>query len=152
MIQASGCCFLALDTGRIMLQQRSKRSSHPLTWSFWGGKAKKDERPIETLLRECREEIGILPDIAKVHPLHTFLSDDDKFTYNTYCVTVFEEFIPSCNHESSGYSWVSIDCWPKPLHRGAKVVLSNKQLVDKLVTIYERERDQTDLPNWLDSF
>jgi len=119
---------------------------------FWGGKAEKDERPIETLLRECREEIGILPDIAKVHPLHTFLSDDDKFTYNTYCVTVFEEFIPSCNYESSGYSWVSIDCWPKPLHRGAKVVLSNKQLVDKLITIYERERDQTDLPNWLDSF
>ena len=56
MIQASGCCFLALDTGRIMLQQRSKNSSHPLTWSFWGGKADKRERPIETLLRECKEE------------------------------------------------------------------------------------------------
>jgi len=152
MIQASGCCFLALDTGRIMLQQRSKRSSHPLTWSFWGGKAEKSERPIETLLRECREEIGILPDIAKVQPLHIFLSDDGKFTYNTFCVTVFEEFIPNCNHESSGYSWVGINCWPKPLHRGARVVLENKQLVDKLVTIYERERDQTDLPNWLDSF
>ena len=152
MIQASGCCFLALDTGRIMLQQRSKNSSHPLTWSFWGGKADKRERPIETLLRECKEEIGLLPDIAKVHPLHTFLSDDKKFTYNTFCITVFEEFIPSCNHESSGYSWVSINCWPKPLHRGARVVLTNKQLVDKLTTIYEREKDQTDLPNWLDSF
>tara|TARA_B100000282_G_scaffold118478_1_gene84403 strand:+ start:209 stop:667 length:459 start_codon:yes stop_codon:yes gene_type:complete len=152
MIQASGCCFLALDTGRIMLQQRSKKSSHPLTWSFWGGKADKKERPIETLLRECKEEMGPLPDIAKVHPLHTFLSDDKKFTYNTFCVTVFEEFIPSCNHESSGYSWVGINCWPKPLHRGARVVLSNKQLVDKLTTIYKREKDQTDLPNWLDTF
>ena len=96
--------------------------------------------------------MGPLPDIAKVHPLHTFLSDDKKFTYNTFCITVFEEFIPSCNHESSGYSWVGINCWPKPLHRGARVVLSNKKLVDKLVTIYEREKDQTDLPNWLDSF
>ena len=65
---------------------------------------------------------------------------------------MFEEFIPSCNHESSGYSWVSIDCWPKPLHRGARVVLSNKRLVDKLTTIYKREKDQTDLPNWLDTF
>lgn len=65
MISASGCCFLALDTGRIMLQQRSKTSSHPLTWSFWGGKSEKKERPIETLLRECNEEMGILPDIKK---------------------------------------------------------------------------------------
>ena len=50
---------------------------------------------------------------------------------------MFEEFIPSCNYESSGYSWVSINCWPKPLHRGARVVLTNKQLVEKLITIYE---------------
>ena len=28
---------------------------------------------------------------------------------------------------------------------------ANKQLVGKLITIYEREKDQTDLPNWLDS-
>ena len=51
-----------------------------------------------------------------------------------------------------GIHGISINCWPKPLHRGARVVLTNKQLVDKLVTIYEREKDQTDLPNWLDNF
>ena len=66
MIKASGCCFLALDTGRIMLQQRSKKTSHPLTWSFWGGKSHKRERPIETLLRECKEELGI--DFYFTHP------------------------------------------------------------------------------------
>ena len=152
MIQASGGCFLALDTGRIMLQQRSKTSSHALKWSFWGGKAERKERPVETLLRECKEELGPLPDIEKVYPLHTFLSDDGKFTYNAFCITVFEEFIPQCNHESAGYAWVGIDGWPKPLHRGAKLVLNNREMVDKIKTIYDRQKDKIDLPNRLDSF
>ena len=152
MIKASGCCFLALDTGRIMLQQRSKKSSHPLTWSFWGGKCHKKERPIETLLRECKEEIGILPDIGKVHPINTFISNDKKFTYHAFCVTVFEEFIPSCNNESSGYAWIELHCWPKPLHRGAKLVLQRPEMVEKITTIHQRQKDKLDLPNWLDDF
>ena len=152
MLTASGCCFLALDTGRIMLQQRSESAKHPLTWSFWGGKAKKDERPIETLLRECREEVGLLPDIEKVYPIHTFLSDDEKFTYHTFCITVFEEFIPVCNNESAGYAWVKIGTWPKPLHKGAKLVLTKEEMVEKIIAIYTDKKDKIDLPNWLDTF
>tara|TARA_B110000503_G_scaffold37177_1_gene60826 strand:+ start:10699 stop:11157 length:459 start_codon:yes stop_codon:yes gene_type:complete len=152
MLIASGCCFLALDTGRIMLQQRSQLTTHPLTWSFWGGKAEKGERPIETLLRECREELGALPDIEKVYPIHTFLSDDNRFTYYTFCITVFEEFVPVTNDESAGYAWVQLGAWPKPLHRGARVVLGKPDMVDKISAIWERQRDKEDLPNWLDSF
>ena len=152
MITASGCCFLALDTGRIMLQMRSKNVKHPLTWSFWGGKAENNERPIETLLGECREELGPLPDIEKVYPIHTFLSDDGNFTYHTFCVTVFEEFIPQTNNESAGYAWVPFNNPPRPLHRGAKIVLEKKEMVDKIATIYNRQRDKLDLPNWLDTF
>jgi len=152
MLTASGCCFLALNTGRIMLQQRSNSVSHPLTWSFWGGKKEKGERPIETLLRECREEMGELPDIEKVYPIHTFLSDDKKFTYHTFCITVYEEFIPITNGESSGYAWVKVNAWPKPLHRGARVVLEKPDMVDKIEAIWERQRDPAELSNWLDSF
>ena len=80
MLQASGCIFLAVDTGRTMLQQRSQNSSHPRTWGFFGGKSEPKERPIETLLRELSEEIGILPDVEKVYPLNKFVSPDKKFT------------------------------------------------------------------------
>jgi 8-oxo-dGTP pyrophosphatase MutT (NUDIX family) len=135
-----------------MLQQRSQLVSHPLTWSFWGGKAEKKERPIETLLRECREEMGELPDIEKVYPIHTFLSEDNKFTYHTFCISVFEEFIPVTNDESAGYAWVQMGAWPKPLHRGARVVLEKPDMSDKIVSIWERQRYKEDLPNWLDSF
>ena len=61
MITASGCLILALDTGRVLLQQRGSNSSHARTWGFFGGKSEKDERPMETLLRELEEEIGIIP-------------------------------------------------------------------------------------------
>lgn len=135
-----------------MLQQRSGICSHPYTWSFWGGKAEQDERPVETLLRECREEIGSLPDIEKVYPIHTFVSDDGKFTYHTFCITVYEEFVPQVNVESAGYSWVPIDCWPQPLHRGAKLIFDKKEMLEKIQTIYNRKRDETDLCNWLDTF
>lgn len=149
---ASGCCFLALDTGRIMLQLRSFKSSFPLTWSFWGGKANKDERPVQTLLRECKEEMGLLPEFEKIYPIHTFESDDKKFIYNTFCITVFEEFMPQCNDESSGYAWVNLNCWPKPLHRGAKLILDKPEMVGKIKTIFDRQKNKVDLPNWLDDF
>jgi 8-oxo-dGTP pyrophosphatase MutT (NUDIX family) len=135
-----------------MLQQRSATATHPYTWSFWGGKSEKNERPIETLLRECKEEIGPLPDIEKVYPIHTFLSDDGNFTYHTFCVTVFEEFVPVTNGETSGYAWVKLGAWPNPLHRGAKLVLHKKEMVEKISSIWERQQGKLDLPNWLETF
>ena len=55
MITASGCIFLSIDTGRVMLQQRSGEVNHPRTWGFFGGKAEGKERPVETLYREIEE-------------------------------------------------------------------------------------------------
>jgi len=152
IITASGCIFLALDTGRICLQLRSKSSTHQGTWSFWGGKAERNERPVETLLRELGEEIGMLPDFEKIYPLHKFTSADKKFEYNAFVVTVFEEFTPDTNGESAGYAWVNLGMYPKPLHQGAKVVLQNPEMTEKIKTIWESKRDMNDLPNWLDSF
>jgi hypothetical protein len=102
------------------------------------------------LLRECNEEMGDLPDIEKVYPIHTFVSNDKKFTYHTFCISVFEEFIPKTNKETAGYAWVEINAWPKPLHKGAKVVLGKPDMVDKIQSILERQ--PAELSNWLDSF
>jgi 8-oxo-dGTP pyrophosphatase MutT (NUDIX family) len=151
MIQASGCVFLALDTGRIMLQQRSNKSSHPRTWGFFGGKGEENERPIETLLRELNEEVGILPDVEKVYPLNNFISPDKNFTYNTFVVTIFEEFIPVLNNESNGYCWVNINNWPRPLHPGAKAQLFNKSVIKKIKTIYKNCDGACDSGCWINT-
>jgi len=152
MISASGCIFLALDTGRVCLQLRSDSSTYSGTWSFWGGKQEKDETPIQTLLRELHEEIGILPEVEKVYPLHKYISRDKNFEYNAYVVTVYEEFIPQLNSESNGYTWVNVGTYPRPLHRGAKVVLLNKKMKEKLKTILKNSKDQPIGLDWLETF
>lgn len=148
-MNASGCLILAMDTGRIMLQQRSGDTSHPRTWGFFGGKAEKDERPLQTLLRELEEEIGLLPDIQKVYPLNKFTSPDKNFVYNTFVVTVYDEFVPQLNDESNGFCWVKMGNWPRPLHNGAKAQLYNKDIIKKIKTIHETSI--ADGSNWLDT-
>lgn len=149
MTKASGCIFLATNTGRVMLQQRSSTCSYPNTWAFFGGKAELDERPIQTLLRELEEEIGVLPKIQKVYPLYKFTSPDSKFTYNTFLISVFQEFVPDLNSESSGFCWVNLDRLPQPLHPGVKAQISNRELMAKIKTIHAF--DYMDGPNWLDT-
>lgn len=135
MITASGCIFLSIDTGRVMLQQRSGEVNHPRTWGFFGGKAEGNERPVETLYREIEEEVGLVPSIEKVIPINKFTSPNKKFVYNSFVVTVQDEFIPVLNNESDGYCWVKIGNWPRPVHPGAKIQFNSKQFVKKLKTV-----------------
>lgn len=138
-VNATGCIFLATDTGRVMLQQRSNNTSHPRTWGFFGGKSENQERPVETLLRELQEEIGGIPPYDKILPLNTFTSPNNKFVYYTFVVLVKKEFIPILNTESDGFAWVNINSWPEPLHPGVKAQLYNKKIIQKVKTIYEEK-------------
>ena len=151
MISASGCLFLALDTGKICLQLRSDSSKYGGTWSFWGGKGENGEVPVETLLRELKEEIGIIPDTEKLYPLHRYVSKDKNFEYNAFVLTVYEEFSPQLNYESAGYCWVNIGMYPKPLHRGAKSVLLNSSINKKLNTILTTKREYIG-KDWVEDF
>jgi len=138
MIQASGCIFLSLSTNRVMFQQRSSTVTHANTWGFFGGKSENDERPIETLLREIEEELGMVPDIQRVIPVNKFTATNGNFIYNSFVAIVQDEFSPILNNESDGYCWVKVGNWPLPLHPGAKVQCKSKQFVKKINTIYEQ--------------
>jgi ADP-ribose pyrophosphatase YjhB (NUDIX family) len=151
VIRASGCIILSLDSGRICLQLRSENAKYGGTWSFWGGKQEQNEKPVETLLRELKEEIGLIPDIEKVYPLHRYVSRDKNFEYNAFVVTVYEEFIPNLNHESNGYAWVNIGCYPKPLHKGAKNVLLNASINKKIEAIFQNKKESNGI-DWVSEF
>lgn len=141
-VEASGGLFISSDTGRVLLQQRSESSSHPRTWSFFGGKKENDELPAETLKRELEEEIGIIPqDLEKIIPINKYTSPDKKFVYHTFVVVVLEEFIPVLNNESDGFAWVKIPNWPRPLHPGVKNQLWNKDIVAKIKAIRDNYLD-----------
>lgn len=137
MIEASGCLFLSMSTGRVMLQQRSKNVTHSNTWGFFGGKSENAERPIETLYRELEEELGELPNIIKIVPISKFTSSNNRFIYHNFIAIVENEFVPSLNSESSGFAWIEIGSWPKPLHPGAKIQCNSADFIKKVKTIYE---------------
>ena len=139
MIEAVGTIFLSLKTKRVMLGLRSAEGSHPLTWSFFGGKVEQGESLGIALTREIKEELIFVPKILKTYPLDNFISNDEAFKYASFVSIINSEFHPILNDENDGYAWVKIGAWPKPLHAGTKLILHNKNNVNKLTSILQRE-------------
>jgi 8-oxo-dGTP pyrophosphatase MutT (NUDIX family) len=139
MYKAVGTTFLSKETGRILLNLRSGKVKYPHTWSFWGGKIEKNEEVLDALRRELKEEMGFVPPMQKLNPLDTYTSKDKTFIYYTFVILTDNEFIPTLNHESSGYAWVDIAKYPKPLHDGANVTLTNRKNISKLKQLLQSQ-------------
>jgi mutator protein MutT len=135
MTTAAGVVFLAKDTGRCLLQLRNSDKRFKNTWGFWGGMIEKGETPYECIQRELTEEIGFVPELAKLNPIDVYQSKDKNFYYYSFVAVVDKEFSPVLNGESAGYAWVNIGIWPQPLHQGAKITLERNGGTDKLHTI-----------------
>jgi ADP-ribose pyrophosphatase YjhB (NUDIX family) len=131
-ILAAGTIFISKKTKRYLLNYRSDSSSHPNCWGFWGGKLNENETIFEGLDRECREELGEIPNYSKIQILDEFKSIDGKFKYYSFAVVVEDEFIPNTNKESMGYCWIELGHYPKPLHPGARTLLENKNIIKVL--------------------
>lgn len=58
-IKAAAAVLVDTDTHQVLLAQRAPGMSHPGTWTNPGGTREGDELPIETVIREVREEIGL---------------------------------------------------------------------------------------------
>jgi 8-oxo-dGTP pyrophosphatase MutT (NUDIX family) len=135
-IVCSGALFYAKSTKRFMLVQRANKK-HQGQWGIVGGKAEGKELPIEALKREIKEEVGSTPTVQKFIPLEMFQSIDQKFFFNTYVCVVDQEFVPILNGEHSGYCWIKMNAWPKPLHQGLLKTVRNKVIKSKLQTILD---------------
>jgi 8-oxo-dGTP diphosphatase len=53
-------CALIDSDGRVLIAQRPEGKSMAGLWEFPGGKIESGERPEETVIREMREELGII--------------------------------------------------------------------------------------------
>ena len=125
---AAGALFISSDTQRVLLQLRaSYKSSHRNEWSLFGGMAKENETPSEAMLRECEEEMGVMPEISKIYPFDIYESRDKNFRYYTFVCVIEKEFLPIINDESLGYTWIDFGIWPKPMHIGARNTLCSKK-------------------------
>ena len=135
-IICSGALFYSTSTKRFLFLQRTDEKTRG-TWGLVGGMARFSESAFEGLKREIEEEVGDTPMMKKVIPLELFTSNDQKFFFHTYLISIESEFIPKLNSEHSGYCWCAFECWPKNLHAGLKNTLNNKAIKGKLQTILD---------------
>ena len=116
-VNAVGIWFYAQDTQRYLYLLRND-PRHPGTWGLPGGKIDAGETLIQAIERECREEMGSMPNYIRLAPLEKFTSADGGFAYHTFFCSVESEFAPVLNDEHVGWAWIASGHWPKPMHPG----------------------------------
>ena len=72
LVLVAACALIDVD-GRILLAQRPAGKPMAGLWEFPGGKVESGERPEDSLIRELKEELGIVVQEACLAPL-TFAS------------------------------------------------------------------------------
>ena len=72
LVLVAACTLVDAD-GRVLIAQRPAGKSMAGLWEFPGGKVEAGERPEATLIRELKEELGIVVNEACLAPL-TFAS------------------------------------------------------------------------------
>jgi len=131
---STGALIYCIQTHRYLFLLRNG-TRHSDRWGIVGGKVETGESVIQALNREIQEELGGEIKNAKIIPIEQYTSDDAKFVFHTYLISVDEEFIPVLNNEHRGYCWVPLADHPRPLHPGVWRSFKFAAIVDKLQTM-----------------
>lgn len=102
-------CVLVDEDGRILLAQRPKGRSMAGLWEFPGGKLEPGETPEACIIRELKEELGIVAKPACLAPL-TFAShayEDFHLLMPLYVARRWEGLVTPL--EGQEISWVRLD-------------------------------------------
>lgn len=137
VVNAVGVWFYAINTGRYLYLMRDD-PKHPDTWGLPGGRMEPGETMIQAIERECREELGAMPEYLKLVPLEKFTTADQHFSYHTFFCSVATEFVPKLNHEHTGWTWLNSGIWPKPMHPGLWSTVNFDSVRDKIQTIEQQ--------------
>lgn len=133
-----GTLIVSVSSETVLLGLRAPYKTHAMSWALFGGMMEEGESPKQGLLRELGEELGFVPDIAKIYPFDVYQSRDRHFKYYSYVVVVEDEFVPVLNKESAGYCWVKLGNWPKPMHQGAKFSFCNQKAIERIRLILDQ--------------
>ena len=110
---------------------------HPDAWGLPGGKIEAGETMMATMIRECEEELGSMPEYIKLMPLEKFTSADGGFAYHTFFCVVENEFTPVLNDEHSGWAWVAAGVNLRPMHPGLYATINFEAIREKIATIQQ---------------
>lgn len=102
---------MLLNDGEVLMARRSKhRKSHPDVWSFPGGHVEGGETNEQALVRELKEEIGVLP-TSYNHHSDLIVSGPSGYnaTFHMFCVTTWEGDPSILDHEHSALHWYPLE-------------------------------------------
>jgi 8-oxo-dGTP diphosphatase len=68
LVLVAACAFVDAD-GRVLIAQRPEDKPMAGLWEFPGGKVESGERPEQTLIRELKEELGVVVNENCLAPL-----------------------------------------------------------------------------------
>lgn len=137
VVNAVGVWFYAMDTSRYLYLMRND-PKHPGSWGLPGGRMEPGESLRDAMFRECREELGFVPDFVRLVPIEKFTTVDGVFAYHTFYCSVGKEFVPVLNHEHLGYAWIDSGTWPKPMHPGLWSTVNFDAVRDKILTLEQQ--------------
>jgi 8-oxo-dGTP pyrophosphatase MutT (NUDIX family) len=140
-LNAVGVWFYAASTNRYLYLMRED-TKHPNSWGLAGGKCEAGETLLDTIHRECWEELGLNFVNAKFLPIEKFTSPDSMFCYHTFFCQTNIEFVPKLNEEHVGYAWIVAGTWPKPMHPGLWSTV-NLESVREKIQILEKNLEST---------
>ena len=98
---------LIWDGGRFMICRRPAHKARGLLWEFVGGKVEPGETKAAALIRECREELDITPEVGDV-----FMDVVHEYPDLTVHLTLFEAKIAAGEPrllEHSALAWITPD-------------------------------------------
>lgn len=106
----------------LFLKRSSTDEDYGGSWSIAGGTIMNGEDPYQASLRECKEELGMVPD----HEIKgTYVHENG---YVTHLAEVKEKFEPTLNHEHESSGWFGFDQLPSPVHPGVPAAIGSFNL------------------------
>jgi ADP-ribose pyrophosphatase YjhB (NUDIX family) len=133
-LNAVGVWFYAYNTQRYLYLMRND-PKHLYHWGLPGGKVEHNETLQDTIVRECTEEMGSMPEYIKLVPIEQYTGPNNHFVYHTFFCLVANEFVPVLNDEHLGYAWLDRGVIPKPLHPGLWATINVEDIYTKIETV-----------------
>jgi 8-oxo-dGTP diphosphatase len=97
-------CAIITDGEKVLVVRRSSRMPHPLKWEFPGGKLRPGENPEGCIIREIREELGVVIATEQLYPSVKYAYDDYIVKLIPFVCRISQGNISLAEHTS--YSWV----------------------------------------------
>lgn len=105
-------CAVIIQNGKVLICQRSETMRLPLKWEFPGGKVELGESEEETIIREIKEELGLLIKVTdKLTPVHYQYPNSSPIELIPFLAEIVSGTIQLAEHRAA--KWVQVDALRK---------------------------------------